>query len=82
MRRLFLLPAKRGEGAERSEADEGLLKMLRKPLTRRVAKPRATLSPLRGERESTARLTHIFTPFSLRYFTAPGCQGIGEFFWI
>src|SRR5204862_7563911 len=23
---------------------------------------------------------HIFTPCSARYFTAPGCQGIGEFF--
>src|SRR5947209_8589937 len=23
---------------------------------------------------------HIFTPFSVKYFTAPGCHGIGEFF--
>jgi hypothetical protein len=23
--------------------------------------------------------SHIFTPFSVKYFTAPGCQGIGEF---
>ena len=21
---------------------------------------------------------HIFTPFSVKYFTAPGCHGIGE----
>src|SRR3954462_15447310 len=24
-------------------------------------------------------ITHIFTPFSVKYFTAPGCHGIGEF---
>lgn len=29
-----------------------------------------------------ARLSpaHIFTPFSVKYFVAPGCHGIGEFF--
>jgi hypothetical protein len=26
------------------------------------------------------RYRHIFRPFSVKYFTAPGCQGIGEFF--
>jgi hypothetical protein len=39
----------------------------------------------RRERNERARSSdrdrsHIFTPFSLKYFTAPGCQGIGEFF--
>ena len=23
---------------------------------------------------------YIFTPFSVKYFVAPGCHGIGEFF--
>jgi hypothetical protein len=26
------------------------------------------------------RRRHIFTPCSAKYFTAPGCHGIGEFF--
>jgi hypothetical protein len=26
------------------------------------------------------RCDHIFTPCSAKYFTAPGCHGIGEFF--
>ena len=29
---------------------------------------------------SSLRQRHILTPFSLRYFTAPGCHGIDEFF--
>jgi hypothetical protein len=54
------LPVKRGEGAEpavapkerrRGEAGEGHLRRWRRPLTRLVALPLATLSPPRGERE-------------------------------
>jgi hypothetical protein len=46
----FPLPVKRGEGAERSEAGEGLSRLIHMRLTRLDAPRLATLSPLRGAR--------------------------------
>ena len=41
--------------------------------------PRARPTAVRPAARGRA-LAHIFTPFSVKYFTAPGCHGIGEFF--
>jgi hypothetical protein len=40
----------------------------------------AGVSPAARRSLLRARLDHIFAPFSFKYFTAPGCHGIGEFF--
>jgi hypothetical protein len=41
--------------------------------------PRARLTAVLPAARGRA-LAHIFTPFSVKYFTAPGCHGIGESF--
>ena len=33
-----------------------------------------------AQRRAALRRRHIFTPCSAKYFSAPGCHGIGEFF--
>lgn len=57
-------------------------RMGEKSVTKRPAlggKPKAQAAE-RNQCKPEARWRHILTPFSLRYFTAPGCHGIGEFF--
>ena len=41
--------------------------------------PRARLTAIQPAARGRA-FNHIFTPFSVKYFVAPGCHGIGEFF--